>query len=304
MPFPAPADHCPTRDEVVAYLEAYASTLPVEYNSRVERLVPAATGGYRLQLAGREVDAAQVVVATGAFQRPFTPSIASSVAADVQQLHAADYRNPAQLVGESVLVVGGGNTGFQIAEELVASHRVDLAIGSRQQPLPRRVFGRSIFSVLSATGAMDATRDSRFGRRMRGRDTLVGNGPRIARRHGITLRSRAVEVRGRVVHFADGTTTTPDAIIWATGFRPEFGWIDVPVLDDAGRPAHRRGVTESPGLVFVGLPWMHTRGSALLGWVGRDAEYLAEHLEQVAAAPRGGRQPNSHGVAARGAVAQ
>jgi len=73
-------------------------------------------------------------------------------------------------------------------------------------------------------------------------------------------------------------------VIWATGFRLDHSWIDVPVFDEQGRVVHRRGVTESPGLYFLGLSWLHTRGSALIGWVKDDAEHLARELGKVHAA--------------------
>jgi putative flavoprotein involved in K+ transport len=87
---------------------------------------------------------------------------------------------------------------------------------------------------------------------------------------------------GRTLTFADGTTAAPDAVIWATGYRSDYSWIDLPIIDDAGAVRHRRGVTEIPGLYFLGLPWQHTRGSALLGWVKDDAEFIASQLVEAA----------------------
>jgi putative flavoprotein involved in K+ transport len=81
-----------------------------------------------------------------------------------------------------------------------------------------------------------------------------------------------------VVETADGRQIEPAAVVWATGYRPGFRWIELPVLDDGGHPRHLRGVTPEPGLYFLGLSWLHTRGSRLIGWVGRDAEYLAERI--------------------------
>ena len=107
-----------------------------------------------------------------------------------------------------VLVVGGGNSGFQIAKELSASHAVELAVGSRQTPLPQRVLGRDLFWWLTKLGVLTKTVDSRIGRRARDRDTLIGSSPReLKRRHGVTLRPRAVRASGRTVTFADGTET-------------------------------------------------------------------------------------------------
>jgi putative flavoprotein involved in K+ transport len=175
--------------------------------------------------------------------------------------------------------VGGGNTGFQIAEELSASREVHLSIGSRQAPLPQRILGRDLFWYLGKTGAMRKSKDSRIGRRLEGRDTLIGSKPRTLRnRHGVRLHPRATEASGRTIRFSDGTELDVGAVIWATGFCHDHSWIDAPIFDDQHRVVHRRGVTDSPGLYFLGLTWQHTRGSALIGWVGDDAAYIAEQI--------------------------
>jgi putative flavoprotein involved in K+ transport len=159
-PFPGDPGHHPTRDEVIAYLSDYAEDLPVQYGSRVTALRRTAAG-YRLELADRTLEADQVVVATGPFQAPRVPAVSSALDPRVRQLHSSEYRNPAQVADGPVLVVGGGNTGYQIAEELVKTNEVHLAIGSRQTPLPQRLLGRDVFDVLVAVGAMSKTPESR-----------------------------------------------------------------------------------------------------------------------------------------------
>jgi putative flavoprotein involved in K+ transport len=206
-------DHYPTRDEVVAYLSAYARDLPVELGSRVCRL-RSDGAGFRVELDGRSVEADQVVVATGPFQTPRTPALATRLSPGVTQLHSAAYRHPAQLPAGPVLVVGGGNTGYQIAEELSSTHEVHLAVGSRQKPIPQRVLGRDIFRYLDAVGALTAPADTRLGRRMKAGDTLVGSSPRRARRQGIRLRPRATGAGGSSVTFADGTAVAVATVIW------------------------------------------------------------------------------------------
>jgi putative flavoprotein involved in K+ transport len=276
-PFPGDPGRHPTRDEVVAYLSDYARDLPVRYDSRVTAL-RRADGGYRVELADRVLEAEQVVVATGPFGVPRVPALARELDPRVAQLHSAGYRNPEQIADGPVLVVGGGNTGHQVAEELSRSHEVHLAVGSRQPALPQRVLGRDLFDWLTAAGLMRITAASRLGRRMRERDTLVGSSPRGARRLGIRLHGRAVGAAGTAVSFAGGDALEPRTVVWATGFGVDHGWIDAPVFDPDGRLRHERGVTASPGLCFLGLPWQHTRGSALLGWVGDDARHIAQHI--------------------------
>ena len=293
LAFPGDPDGYPTRDEVIAYLDQYAARfdLPIEFNSTV-RSLSQENGGFRLELGGRQIVADQVVVATGPFQQPRVPPAANQLAAEVFQTHGASYGGPSDVPDGRVLIVGGGNTGFQIAKELSATHTVQLAIGSRQTPLPQKLLGRDIFWWLTKLRLLHKTVDSRLGRRLRDRDTLIGSSPReLKRRYGVTIRPRVVAASDRTVTFADGSEQEVDAVIWATGYRPDHAWINAPVLDADGRVQHRRGVTRVPGLYFLGLAWQHTRGSALLGWVKADAEFIATKIDtavpaQAAAASR------------------
>jgi putative flavoprotein involved in K+ transport len=283
LAFPGEPDRYPLRDEVADYLIDYARhfELPVELGSRV-RSIRKPGGTYLVELGDRTYEADQVVVATGPFQVPIVPAIAERLDADVMQLHSGAYRTPEAIPEGPVLVVGGGNTGFQIAEELSASHEAHLSIGSRQTPLPQRILGRDLFWYLEGTGLIYKTRVSRIGRRMAGRDTLIGSTPRaLRRRHGVQLHGRAVDATGSTVSFSDDTRLDVRSVIWATGFGVDHSWIDVPVFDENGRVVHERGVTESPGLYFLGLTWQHTRGSALLGWVRDDAEYIAHAINAL-----------------------
>ena len=266
LPFPGDPDWYPGREEVIDYLGSYASTfeLPVQLNSAV-RSVAAVDDGFVLDLGARTLRANQVVVATGPFQVPSVPPFAADLASNVIQMHNTGYRRPSDVPKGTVVVVGGGNTGFQIAKELSATHSVHLAIGSRQTPLPQRVLGRDLFWWLTKTRLIEKTVESRIGRRVRGRDTLIGSSTRDVKRHGIEVEPRLVGVSGGAVTFEDESELDVDAVIWATGYRSEYGWIDLPVFDQNGGVLHRRGVTDVAGLYFLGLTWQHTRGSAFLG---------------------------------------
>jgi putative flavoprotein involved in K+ transport len=287
LSFPGDPDGYPGREEVIGYLDDYARTfeLPVWFRSRVRALSANDGGGFHLELDDdRRVEADQVVVATGPFHMPIIPAVADGLAPEVFQAHSAGYRTPAVVPAGTVLVVGGGNTGFQIAKELSATHTVHLAIGSRQTPLPQRLLGRDLFWWLTRLGLLDKTVDSRFGRRARNRDTLIASSPRqLERRFGVGLKPRVVGASGGDVRFADDSELAVDAVIWATGYRPDHSWIDLDVTDADGRLRHERGVTDIRGLYFLGLSWQHTRGSALLGWVREDAEFIAGRVEAAAA---------------------
>jgi putative flavoprotein involved in K+ transport len=291
LAFPGDPDGYPTRDEVVAYLEHYSAhfELPIELGSRVRSLAKE-DGMFVLDLGDRRIEAEQVIVATGPFQVPRVPAFADGLAPEVFQAHSTGYRKPGDVPEGTVLIVGGGNTGYQIAKELSATHAAKLAIGSRQTPLPQRLLGRDLFWWLTKLGLLEKTVDSRLGRRARHRDTLIGSSPRELRRHGIELKPRVVGVSGRTVDFADGSRLDVDAVIWATGYRPDYSWIELPITDETGAARHRRGVTDVPGLYFLGLSWQHTRGSALIGWVEDDAAFIAEQIEAFA----GGQAHHEH----------
>jgi putative flavoprotein involved in K+ transport len=280
LPFPGDPDGYPTRDDVIAYLEEYAATfaLPVQLSSPV-RSLRSADGKFVIRLEDGQLTADQVVVATGPFQVPNVPALAGQLAPELFQTHSTGYRRPDDVPAGRVVVVGGGNTGFQIARELSATHEVQLAVGSRQTPLPQRFLGRDLFWWLSKTGVMEMTVESRLGRRLRNRDTLIGSSPReLKRRYGIELKPRVIGANGRTISFADGSQTDADAVIWATGYRSDYSWIEQPVFGPDDSLRHRRGVTEVPGLYFLGLTWQHTRGSALIGWVNDDADFIAEQI--------------------------
>jgi putative flavoprotein involved in K+ transport len=290
--FPGDPDAYPGRDDVVNYLTDYARDfdLPVALSSPV-RAIRQCDDGYLVELDDRSYEADQVVIATGPFQVPRIPELAARLDPGIVSLHSSRYRTPDDVPTGPVLVVGGGNTGYQIAEELARDHEVHLSIGARQTPLPQRILGRDLFRYLEAIGLMNKTVESRIGRRMQDRETLIGSSPRAARRrHGIQLHGRAVDASGRQVRFGDGTRVSPSAVIWATGFGLDHSIVQLPVFDAGGRLVHRRGVTSAPGLYFLGLPWQHTRGSALLGWVKDDAQYIADQIAALAGARTTPRQ--------------
>jgi putative flavoprotein involved in K+ transport len=281
-PFPGDPDGYPTRDEVIAYLERYAETfeLPIELDGEVKELERGDDGRFRLEVDGRTISADQVVVATGPFQSPYVPKLAARLG-DVLQTHAVGYRRPDEVPPGTVLVVGGGNTGFQIAKELSGTHKVVLSVGSRQTPLPQRLLGRDLFWWLSKARILDVTVESRLGRKLSTRETLIGSSPRaLNKRHGVELKPRAVDADGRTVRFQDGSDLEVSAVIWATGYRLDYSWTKLPIFDADGRLRHRRGVSDVPGLYFLGLTWQHTRGSALIGWVKDDAEFIAERITE------------------------
>jgi putative flavoprotein involved in K+ transport len=178
-----------------------------------------------------------------------------------------------------VVVVGGGNSGVQIAAELAMTRPTWLSVGEALPSLPLTVGGMTIFRWLEGLGAMDVPVDSWMGAKASRREFLIGASTReVARVSGVRLTGRVVGSTEGRLQMADGSSLEPAAVVWATGFVPDYRFLEVPVLGTRGEPLHHRGVTTERGLFFLGLPWQHTRGSALLGWVGRDAEYVVARL--------------------------
>jgi putative flavoprotein involved in K+ transport len=301
MDFPAAHDVYPSKDEVAAYLHSYASAfdLPVRLNATVTSLAMDGSG-YVVTTKDEVFRATQVVVATGPFQASSVPEMAGDLDASIVQLHSAQYRSPAQLPEGPVLVVGGGNSGFQIAAELVETRKVDLAMGTRMPALPQRLLGRDLFWWLTHLGVMKISVESRLGRRMARRDVLIGSSKRRLLRSGVTIRPRLERFEGTSAVFADGSRLGARTVVWATGYRPDYSWIEIPgVRDESGRALHRRGVTSAAGLYFVGLPWQRTRGSALLGFMPEDAALIVRAI--AASAEAAMRASSGPGVRRRSA---
>jgi putative flavoprotein involved in K+ transport len=201
MPFPGLSDTYPTKDQVADYLQAYAasSQLPVRRNTRATALRRVGDG-FEVTTAAQVIRARQVVVATGPFQVPFVPPPARGLDSSVTQIHTSTYRDPASLPDGPVLVVGGGNSGLQIAEELVASRPVDVSIGASPPMLPQRLLGKDLFWWLTRFGLQAKPADSRLGRRMQARgDFVIGTSRRKLRRAGVRFRPRLAEAEGRTV---------------------------------------------------------------------------------------------------------
>jgi putative flavoprotein involved in K+ transport len=287
MGFPATAWHYPTKDEVAEYLETYAARfqLPVRAGVRVDGLTR--QGDRYLVTAGeRRFEAANVVVASGAYHRPLVPGFAAELDPGILQLHSSGYRRPAQVQEGGVLVVGAANSGAEIAVELAGAHRTWLSgrhpgseptrAGSRLDRLLTPPFWFFIAQVLTV--------DTPIGRKLRPK--LMGVGTPLARVRRRDIAAAGIERVPRTAGARDGLPVLEDGralevanVVWCTGYRPDFSWIDLPVQDDDGQPRHDRGVVAGqPGLYFVGLFFQSAVSSALVGGVGRDAEQIVARI--------------------------
>ena len=153
--------------------------------------------------------------------------------------------------------------------------------------LPQRLLGRDLFWWLTRLGFMRVNTATRLGQRLRTRgEFVIGTNRRRLKQAGVRFRPRLVNAQGRTAHFADGASLDVPVVVWATGYRSDYSWIAIPGITANGHVVHRRGVTDVPGLYFLGLSWQYTRGSALLGFVAEDAAYLAERIDARARAVR------------------
>lgn len=337
--FPCEQNSFATKDEIVDYFVRYARQIeaPIRCSVEITELRHNAGGsGFLAQTSETVIEAANVVVATGPFQRPVIPTVVPSDSG-IEQIHSANYRNPAQLPAGAILVVGAGSSGVQIADELARSGRsVYLSVGPHNRP-PRQYRGRDFVWWLGVLGEWDAkaitpgmehitiaVSGARGGHTVDFRDlsaagiTLVGSAksykdgvmkfaPDLARniaqgdanylsvldaadefatRHRLDLpedpEARQIAPNPQCVTHPLSQLNLAGAgitsIVWATGYAVDFSWIKVNAFDAKGRPMHQRGVSEIPGLYFLGLPWLSRRASAFIWGVWQDAEYLADHI--------------------------
>jgi putative flavoprotein involved in K+ transport len=290
MPFPGPRDALPTKDEVADYLESYTTRmgLTIRTGIRVTRIKPAEHGdGFRLDADQRRFEAANVVIATGAYSHARVPDFARELDPEILQLHSSEYRTPSQLREGAVLVVGASNSGAEIALGVARDHRTILA-GPDKGKMPARPgsrLGRVIDPAFWFFINHVATLSTPIGRK-----ALP-----LVRDHGGPLErvwppdleaagvervvARAVASRNGAPVLDDGRAVEVTNVIWCTGFRPNYDWIRLPVTDANGWPIQTRGVVSSvPGLYVVGLPFLHSAASALLGGVGRDAAHVVNQM--------------------------
>jgi putative flavoprotein involved in K+ transport len=275
------------------YLEAYAARfqLPVRTRTRVERLTQR-DGVFVVEAGGRELQAPQVVVAMSNYQARRTPAFASELRPDIVQVHAVDYRNPAQLRDGDVLIVGAGNSGAEIARELAGTRRVwvsgpdtgeapirldSFASKALLARVLMRVFFHRVLTIKTPMGRKARPKMMASGTpliRVKTKDLIAAGVERVPRLTG---------VRDGLPVLADGRVLQPANVVWCNGFHGGFSWIDLPVVDAGGEPIHEGGVVPAaPGLYFVGLHFLYAMSSSMIHGVGRDAKRIAAAVEAAA----------------------
>ncbi|MBU59687.1 MAG: FAD-dependent oxidoreductase [Alcanivorax sp.] len=330
------------KEEIVAWMERFRASFepPLIEGITVQAVRALPVGGYRLDTDRGPLTADQVVMAVSSYHRPKVPDYARRLPPAIEQVDASAYRNPAALPEGAVLVVGTGQSGCQIAEDLhLAGRRVHLAVG----PAPRvsRFYrGRDVVDWLDDMGhyripvqehLTEEQVRAKANHYVTGRDGGRDIDLRRFALEGMRLHGRLENIASGLAHFGDDLTNNLDqadatnarikksiddhiarqgieapaeapyepvwepprdaereldleaegiaAVIWCIGYAPDFSWIDAPAFDASGYPKHRRGVTASPGLYFLGLPWLHTWGSGRIYAIAEDAEHLVDHIE-------------------------
>ncbi|HEU0213289.1 MAG TPA: NAD(P)-binding domain-containing protein [Jiangellaceae bacterium] len=285
-PIPASPNSFPTKDEVADYLQAYADrfAMPIRTCVRVTG-VTRRDGRYVVEYGDERLEADHVVVATGANRVAHVPDMARELDSTIVQLHSSDYRNPAQLADGAVLIVGAGNSGAEIALEVSRSHHTLLS-GNPNGQVPFEhgpAMARFVFPVVRFVGHHVLTMRTPMGRRAAHRlahgEPLIRVKMRDLEAAGVELLPRTAGAMGGLPVTEEGPVVGATTVIWCTGFRRDFGWIDLPVFGDDGEPAHERGVAVGePGLFFVGLPFLYAKSSEFLPGMGRDAAHVARQI--------------------------
>ena len=288
LPYPAAKTSYPTKDEMADYLEAYAKHF--EFPIRLGTAVGALTqedGRFVADTGDSRIEAETVVVASGVYEKPHVPAFAGELSPTIRQLHSSNYRNLAQLQDGPVLVVGASHSGADIAYEAASRHEVVLSgrdTGQLAASIESRR-GRMLFRGLFFFGTHVLTMDTPLGRKMR--PHIRHEGAPLLRFRRSDLRRVGVErVLERTTGVQDGMPVLDDGrvldvrnVVWCTGFRPDFSWIRLPLeIGEDGYPVQYRGASTTPGLYFVGLPFLHSFASMLIGGAGRDAERVAERI--------------------------
>lgn len=328
------------RDEIVGYVENYAKHIaaPIREGVAVNRLRQDAGRSFALETSAGDMTADAIVLAVSGYHVPNTPRMAERLDRSIVQLHSSAYRNPEQLPPGDILVVGSGQSGCQIAEDLhLSGRKVHLAVGSAPR-CPRVYRGRDAVEWLDDLGQYDVSVDQHSLKEkvrknanhyLTGRDGGRDIDLRKFALEGMTLYGRLADIEDGRLKFAadlannldnadrvyngicglidehiarnaidapasphympvwqpaepvaalDPLKTGISTIIWTTGFRSDWSWVELPIFDGAGYPTHKRGVTSMDGAYVLGLPWLHTWGSGRFVGVGRDAEFISKRI--------------------------
>lgn len=278
--FPGERNKFPTKYETATYLKQYAAhfNLSIRFGEKVIKLEK--NGDFfHIETIKGFYQSKNVIVCTGAFHTPFVPDYGKKIHSDILQIHSRDYTNSSQLKKGKIVVVGGGNSGVQIAEELVNEGKE--VYFSYRDPLKRVPNHPLIVWFIFATGFVYASKNNFIGKYiMNNGEVIIGTDLKeLFKKNNLVQTGALVNAAGVEFQFERLKINDIQNVIWATGYKPDFNWIQLPILDNHGNPITDYGVTQVKGLYFVGLGWQRSRASWLIGGVSRDAKYITEKIK-------------------------
>lgn len=282
LSFPAPKGHYPTKYEVADYFKAYATKFefPIRLNTLVEKVEKVTPRSFLVHTSSDTYQSKNVVVATGPFHTPYIPRFSKYIHESIFQIHSNFYKNPTQLKDGPTMVVGAGDSGFQILNEISkqSERKVYYSGETKIGTLPQELLGKTLWWWFTKTGFLSVSKGSWIGKYLsKGKQPVIGtNVKEILKRNNVHCVGRCLDAEEKEIETEKEVLSDVKNIVWATGYRPNFEWIEGLELDKDNYPKQKRGVSSMKGLYFIGLPWLHTRGSATLGGIKKDAKYLGE----------------------------
>ena len=285
LKFDAPKGHYPNKYEVAEYFKSYVDKfeIPIQFNTLITN-VKKTSNGFELEHEGGLLKSKNLIVATGPFHIPYTPPCATKISNNIFQIHSNYYKASNQLQDGDALVVGGGDSGYQILDEISKdqSKTVYFSGDTNVKSLPQQFLGKTLWWWFTVTGFLSFSKYSWIGKKINyWTQPVIGTDVKeILSRENVKVVGRTNDALDESLYFEKEEVKTIKNIVWATGYRPNFKWIEGLELDGNHYPKNHRGVSNMDGLYFIGLPWMFTRGSATLGGVQKDAEYLSKKISQ------------------------
>ena len=282
MNFPHKKGHYANKYEVAKYLKTYVDkfNIPIKFNQKITELKKN-ENHFILKSEHKTFKAKNVIIATGPFHTPFTPKFHTKISDDIIQIHSENYKSPNQLQDGATLVVGAGDSGVQILEEIANTNKKVYFSGNTNiTSIPQEILGKTLWWWFQKIGFLSVNKHTWIGKKLsNGGQPIIGTDVKsLFKKENVICVGRSLDANHNDIKFETSTITDIKNIIWATGFKPDFNWIENIELDTQNYPKNFRGVSDIDGLYFIGLPWLHTRGSATLGGVQKDALYLSNFI--------------------------
>ena len=282
MEFPCEKGYYPNKYEVADYLKSYVAKfdIPIEFNQKITS-VKKTNDDYIIKSDHKIFKTKNLIIATGPFHTPYTPKCHTKISKEIIQIHSEHYKNPDQLQEGDTLVVGAGDSGVQILDDISKTGCNTFFSGNTNiASIPQEFLGKTLWWWFSKIGFLTVNKYTWIGKKLsNGVQPVIGTDVKtLFAKKNVTCVGRTLDANGDDIVFEEGTINSIKNIIWATGFKPNFNWIEGIELDDTGYPVNYRGVSNTKGLYYIGLPWLYTSGSATLGGVKKDAQHLRNYI--------------------------